>query len=367
MWTSGGQIDHITFAGLRGGGGKGAKAAAPPPTPPPTYTDPTTGATYTSTADQNAAIAADQLNAATIAAANKADAATIAAQNESTFQGNRQQAYNDAMNSVLQTFRGQGVDPNKYMNYITPTMQQAYNSVPDLSTNISSFFPTSMGQTILNQATGDQRTQLMNQLNQTFNPTYSSTALPTNIMDPAVSSILSNQFDPLSAQLTNAQKRGTLTDLGYQAAVNKMNQDRAAAQSQLQSLGQNILTTDRGALDTLASGARSDIANMSLGQNIDPTQYVNQANQLTAQDVSGFPGALQSAAGNVTFADIQDLLNAGGVVQGATNPTAANPVGAAGAAGSPGAIGGGGVAPGQQLPSDQAQTGNRGLGTTGAF
>lgn len=364
MFNEGGRPLHNVL--YRGGG----KGGSPAPAPPPTYQDPTTGMTFSSPDALNAEIQ-QRTQAATDAANLKAtqDAATATA-NENTFQTNKTQAYNDAMNQVLQTFKGQGLDPNQYMSYITPAMQQAQNSIPDLSTNIASYFPTSMGQTILNQATGDYRTGLTNQLNQTFNPMYSTNAVPTSTMDPAIQSILSSQFDPLSAELQNAQKRGTLTDTGYQAALAKMNQDKAAAQSQLQTLGQNILTGDRSALDTMISGARSDIANANLGSNLDPSQYVGQAGQMAAQDVSGFQGALQSAAGNTTFADIQDLLNAGGSVQGANNPTAANPNAIAGAAGAgTGAIGAGGGAPGAAGAVDPTaqQTQNRGLGTTGSF
>lgn len=362
MFNEAGQPLH-TVLYRKGKGGGGAAAPAPPP---PTYTDPQTGMTFTDPNALNAEIAQNQTTAANNAAAAQAAAQAQATANENTFQGNRQQAYNDALQSVMQTFQGQGVDPTNYMGYITPQLQSAYNSIPDLAANPSSYFPTSLGQQIMNEATGDRRTNLMNTLNATFTPTYSSSMIPTNTMDQSVQSILSNQFDPLAAQLTNAMNRGTLNPIGYQAALDKMNQDKASAQSQLQTLGQNIITGDRSDLDTLAGNARSDIANMTLGQNIDPSQYFTQGAQKAASDISGFPGALQSASGNVTFADITDLLNAGGSVQGATNPTAANPM--AGGAQGTGAIGGGGGVPGTgQIPGDINPAPSRGLGSTGAF
>jgi hypothetical protein len=327
-----------------------------------TYTDPSTGKQFSSPSDLNAEISQNQATAQQQAALAAQQATDTATQNENTFQTNRQGAYNTALQNVMQTFQGQGVNPNNYMGYITPALQQAQQSIPDLTANPSTYFPTSLGQTILNQATGDQRTQATNALNQTFSPTYAQSMLPSSIMTQPISDMLSAKFDPLSSQLTNAMNRGTLTQTGYNAALDKMNQDKAAAQSQLQTLGQNILTGDQTSLGNIASGARTDASNLNLGQTFDPSSYASQGSTMAAQDIGGFGGALQNAAGNVQFADIQDLLNAGGAVQGANNPTAANPMmlgtGAIGGPGSPTA--------GQITQAGQDQT-NRGLGNTGAF
>jgi hypothetical protein len=368
MFNEGGQPTRNVM--FRGGGGKGGGGGMSPwdqylmqqqMQKSQSYTDPSSGMQFSSPDALNANIAQEQT-----AAQQKSDLATqqaqdLATQNENTFQTNRQQAYNDALQSTMQTFKGQGVDPSNYMNYITPTLQQAYNSIPDQSANVSSFFPSSLGQTILNQATGDQRTQATNSLNQIFSPTYAQSMLPSSIMTQPISDMLSAKFDPLSSQLTNAMNRGTLTQTGYNAALDKMNQDRSAAQSQLQTLGQNILTGNQASLGNIADTARSTASGLNLGQTFDPSQYAAQGSQMAAQDIQGFGGALQNAAGNVQFADIQDLLNAGGSVQGANNPTAANPAMGTGAIGAPGS-----PTAGQALQGTQDDT-KRGLGTTGAF
>jgi hypothetical protein len=330
------------------------------------FTDPVTGQVFQNTPGDptsgaqalNAEIQQRQANDAATAAANQAAAMQAAQQAESTFQTNKTQAYNDAMTQAMNAFRGQGVDPANYMGqYITPTLQQQFNQIPDQSPNIGSYFPASLGQSIVNQATADKRQQAMNTLGQTFTPGYSTSMIPDSTQDQYVEQILGNQFNPLQAQLTNAQKRGTLTDTGFTAATDLMNQKESAARSQLQSLGANILSTDRGQLDTIAGNARTDASNMALGQSFDPSQYFSQASSTAARDIGGFGGALQNAVGGTQFADIQDLLNAGGAVQGATNPTATNPVGS-------GTIGAGG---GMGIGMDQATQQKRGLGSTGAF
>jgi hypothetical protein len=365
MWTAGGQLDHLTFAGMR----KGSSGSNP--YEPTTLTDPATGMTFTSTPfsiSQGGQSAGDQMNAWRAEKA-KNDAITQkqaddakqqqAAAAESTFQTNKTNAYNEAMQDAIRTFQNQGLDPNAYMaNYITPTLQRQLGSIQDLDPNPTAAFPTNLGQTIIDQATSDARGRALTGLNATFTPTYATNALPDSSLTPYVSQIVGEQFDPLGQQLINAEKRGTLTDQGYKAATDLLNQKRSAATSTVQSLGQNILAGDRSSLNDLISGARSDINNMSLGQNINPSDYFGQASSLTNTDLSGLGGALRNAVGNTQFTDITDLLNAGGAAQGSTNPTAANP----------NALPGGGTGIGVGPAPDQLLAAQkRGLGSTGAF
>ena len=97
-----------------------------------------------------------------------------------------------------------------------------------------------------------------------------------------MSSIVSSQFDPLSSQLLNAQKRGTLTDAGYNAALAALNQKRTAATSQVTDLGRTILGTDRSGINDLISGAKNTAAGLSLGQTFDPASYDTQAKSLAS-------------------------------------------------------------------------------------
>jgi hypothetical protein len=376
MFTPGGQLDLHTFAGMRGGGkGGGGGSDNRFESKPIVLTDPVNGKTFTeetnpylrymqpnngvgsSAQDRlNAEIAQRQAEEKAASDQAKAAADAKAQQAEGTFQTTRGNAYNDAMQAAIRAFSGQGVDPNTYMsNYITPTLQRQFNSIQDLDPNPYAAFPTSLGDTIVNQATSDRRTQLLNQLNSTFTPTYASTALPDTLTGQYAGSIVDEQFNPLMDQLGNAQKRGTLTDRGYTAALDALNQKKSAALSSVTNLGQGILSTDRSALDDYIRGARSDINSATLGANIDPSSYFGGAQSKAQGFTSDFSGALRNAVGGTKFADIQDLINAGGAVQGANNPTAANPAG-----------GPGGTAPAFQ-PDDVLANQKRGLGNQGAF
>lgn len=363
MFTSGGQPDLLTFAGVYGGGkGGGGGTQAPAPV----YVDPVNGKTFTSAPilgggygtsgaeELNKEIAQRQADEKTASDAATATATAKAASDEATFQGNKTGAYNTAMSDAIRAFQTAGVDPNAYMDqYITPRLQRQSAGIQDLDPNPLGAFPTSLGQDIVNQATSDKRTGLTNQFNQTFGPNYANTALPDTTAQPYISQILGEQFDPLSAQLVNAQKRGTLTGPGYDAAVAALGQKRSAATSALGDLGSNILSSERSGLNDLIGGARSDINASNLGDTTDLSGYTSRASDLASKDISGFGGALRNAVGGTQYADLTDLLNAGGAAQG---PTATAQQGLA-----PGAM----AASADAL--DPNATRKRGLGTVGAF
>lgn len=372
MFSPGGQLDLHTFAGLRGGGGKGGGGQQNDQfaSRPITLVDPVNGKAFTqetnpyllymqpnhgqgpSAQEQLNAEIADrqaQEKAASDAAAAKstADAATA----ETNFQGNRQTAYNDALAAVQRRFQLEGVDPASYMTTdIQPALQRQFNSIQDLDPNPSAAFPTSLADTILGNVTSGKRTQALNTLNSTFTPTYTQNLIPDSTTDSFVNDILNDQFNPLSQQLDNAQKRGTLSPAGFSAASDLLGQKRAAAASTVHNLGQGIVDTDRTGLNDLITGARNSASNLTLGQNFDPTSFFGQAAGKAQSDLSNFGGALRTAVGDTKFADIQDLINAGGAVQGVGNPTAANPLG-----------------PGGVVPPDPLAEQKRGLGNTGAF
>jgi hypothetical protein len=238
---------------------------------------------------------------------------------------------------------------------IKPALNTQLNTIQDLAPNPASAFSPTMGTDILNNLTSGARTAATSKLNSQFDPNYANSLIPDSTLDPAVSSIVSSQFDPLSSQLVNAQKRGTLTDTGYNAALSALNQKRTAATSQVSDLGRTILGTDRSGINDLITGAKNTAAGLSLGQTFDPSSYDTQAKGRAASDLANFGGALTNAVGGTQYASLSDLLNTGGSVQGANNPSAINPTGTLGA-----------TSPFAQDPNVLANQ-KRGLGNQGAF
>jgi hypothetical protein len=378
MFTPGGQLDLRNVAAFGGKGGGGSSYTPPPPIPATVLTDPVSGKSFTHVNDPNspdykadARSASDLLNeeiaqrqAGELATSNqvKADKAAADAKAESDFQTNRQGAYDNALQGIMRKFQLQGADPKQYMDTdITPALQRQFNSVRDLDPNPTAAFDPSLGDTIIGNVLSGKRTQAANSLNSIFTPTYAQNALPDSITNQYKNTILDEQFNPLQAQLENAQKRGTLVGAGYNAAEDRLKQKRTAADTNVSTLGSNILAADRSNINDYISGARNDVSHLSLADQFDPNAYSSTAKGKADTFSSGFGGALRDAVGDTKFADINDLLNAGGSVQGSQNPNAANPTGAPLTA-----TGGGPLSP-NYVSEDELAKRSRGLGSTGAF
>jgi len=371
MFNEGGQVDRSFAAiprGGKGGGGGGQQQLEPR-----SYVDPVTGRTFTdpgppipgggffgtgkSGSEQlNEFIAQREAGEKTASEQAAADRQTQAATNESQFQTNRTNAYNTALQNTIRQFQLAGLDPNQYMESdIKPRLAGIQSSIQDLDPNPSAAFSPDLGNTIISDLTGGARTSALNRLNSIFTPTYAQSNLPSSIASPYIDQIVSEQFDPLNAQLTNAQKRGILNDTGYSAALNTLGQKQTGARSTVQSLGENILNEERGSLNDYINSARGAANATTLNSQFDPGAYTSGAQSMIASDVGNFGGALRNAVGSTQFASLSDLLNAGGAVQGAVNTS---PLDASG--GVPKA----GAAPGI---IDELAKRPRGLGNTGAF
>jgi hypothetical protein len=368
MFTPGGQLDRLSFAGMRGGG-KGGGGGAPNYTPPSpiVLTDPVTGRAYTQAVDAygqpQGVSAQDQLNAGIAEREATAKTASEAAAKKKTddeaaalgkFNTSKQTAYNNALADTMQQFTAKGIDPTPYLEtQIKPMLNRKMSTIKDLDPNPAAAFGSDLGASIINDLTGTKRTSASDQLNTIFNPTYSQTAIPDTLTGGYADTLLNEQFNPLGEQLKNAQKRGTLTDVGYNAALGKLGEKRSAATSTIGDLGKTIIGKDRSEIDDYIGNARKDANALSLSSMFDPNTYRSGAQNLVNTDVSNFGGALRSAVGGTQFANLGELINAGGAVQGATNPNAANPLG---------------VAPLTAAAlADQDPLKKRGLGSTGAF
>jgi hypothetical protein len=378
----------------------GGSPSAPAPVAP-TYIDPVNGMSFTDdpwTGNQGAA----QLNAeiASRKAEEKvaSDAATKAATdqntaNNATFQKQLSDASTNAQSSANSYFTSHGYDPsrfaaslaakikastdsvsNPFANYIAPSPSSTTDAKGNVTTstpssnggtsglgaNPSAAFSPNLGANIIADETSGVQTKAGHAISALFSPTYAQDNVSNSWLAPASTAALSRQFDPLTAQLSNSFKRGTLNQQGYDAANAKLSSDQTAAGSTVNGLGNRILAADRTGVDNYITGAKGDAARVDpiTYDSFDPSKYDTGASNLVNGYKGSFAGDLTNAIGATSFSDLGSLLNAGGAVQGATDPTATNPT--------VGGPGGGGISDNyiaQQALAKQP----RGLGSSGAF
>jgi hypothetical protein len=375
MFTPGGQIDRVNRAVFGGGKGGGGGQSYTPPAPT-VLTDPVSGKSFVQNNDPYSAgynplapSASDQLNQSIgLREADERkrseDLATekkVADQNkENTFRQGRATAYDNAMKNAMHKFELAGANPYQYLDSdIQPELQREFDSIADLDPNPSAAFTPEAGDTLISNILSGKRTKASGDLDKLFTPTYAETALPDNLTDQYRDTILNEQFDPLQAQLTNAYKRGTLDDIGYGGAESRLNQKRSAASANIGTLGSTILGANRSSLNDYIKGARSDVNNLSLANEFDPNVYTAGAQSKIGAATRDFGGQLRNAVGETKFADISELLNAGGAMQGPRNA-------GEGVAGGAAAGGGSALSP-SAISEDELAKNKRGLGNTGAF
>lgn len=236
MFTPGGQLDRLSFAGVYKKGGGGGAAYTPPA--PIVLTDPVTGRAYTQSVDMygqpqgtsaqdqlNAGISQREADAKATSDATAAQAAQDKADTLNKFNTSKSTAYNDALADVMHQFQQKGVDPTPYLESdIKPMLNRTQNTIKDLDPNPGAAYGADLGTNIINSLTESKRTGYGDQLNKIFAPSYAETNIPDSLTSQYSDTLLNEQFDPLRAQLTNAQKRGTLTDVGYNAALSTLGQ-----------------------------------------------------------------------------------------------------------------------------------------------
>mgnify|MGYP003385393881 CR=1 FL=1 len=353
-----------------GGSGGGAPQVAPVA---PSYTDPINGKTFTTTDDLNAEIAARTASDKAASDAAKAQADAILAGNRTQFQNDLVAGRNAATERTRNYFTQQGYDPARFESDIARAINAAAGTIIDPNTvattapttaqtflpQINSAFSPSLGASILSSINAGNQSKANNAINSIFSPTYAQDNISNEWLTPAASTVLSEQFDPLDAQLTNAFKRGSLNQTGYDAALKALSGKRTAANATVSNLGNNILAADRTDIDNYITGAKADAANVNANtyDSFDPNRYLTGATDKVNRYKTNFGGDLTNAIGSTTFADLSSLLNAGGAVQGATDPTATNPT-----------SGTGGSAISDAYIAQQALAKEkRGLGSNGAF
>jgi len=328
------------------------------PPPQPTFIDPVTGRAFWSPEQLNVAITEREVAERAKTAETKATADAKLASDKSTYDTRLSGAVDRSRAEANKYFTDYGADPTKYHGDIERELARITGTVPDLSPNPGGFFANNVGASVFNEQTTAGRARARDQYTSQFDSGAIDRALNTSLLDPVRSSLLSEQFDPLSAQLGTAHKRGTLNDTGYASALAALQGSRNKASAEIDNAGRSVLGSGQKSLQDLIGTMGGEVNRWNLPKleqiNFLPQQerFNSEANRLS----SGFGGQVSSALGDVKFADLNTLLNAGGVGQGAIGAPRAN---------QPGAMGGNL----ESLLTQQvaAKSPPRGLGNSGVF
>ena len=98
-----------------------------------------------------------------------------------------------------------------------------------------------------------------------------------------------------------------------------LEQQRTAGNSRLQGIGGGVLDGYRSQLGDIAGNARTSAGNWDFGDTFDQADYGGQIANRTAELTGSLEGDIRNAIGGEQFFNTSDLIQKGGIGQGAQN------------------------------------------------
>ena len=251
--------------------------------------------------------------------------------------------------SIDALFGQKGLDVSEYDDRIRAELDRAqagigYGSQPQFGSDI--------GTNLLDNLRNEQIRGFQKGINEFAPEGFEQSAFASTADDAILQAILGEQFGTASDSILRARDRGTLNDQGFEYAMTNLDQQRKAAEARLQDTGGGILEGYRGELGGIVDNARTGAGGWDFGDTFDPNTYRTQLETRQGELGGRLEGDIRNAIGGEQFFNTSDLIQKGGVGQGAQN------TGMGGQSGSLlGAI--------SKRKEDEGQ--ERGLGTAGSF
>lgn len=246
-----------------------------------------------------------------------------------------------------------GLDPAAYDARINSELEATRMRIPRGSQGVGQFFNTDFVDALLNEDRAARRqaatARAQRELPNDFTTTFASTA-----DDPFIDAIIGRQSGEARSALERAQRRGTLTEQGFNAGLGRISELERAGRTQAQSLGDAIINRFRSEAGDISKRATERAGSIDLFEpDFDLTPFNTQLGDVRNRFNTNLAGEVENALAGQSFFDIGDIMNRAGATQGAQN--VANP-----AELSPAAI----LAERQRKQREEAQ---RGIGGGGTF
>lgn len=217
---------------------------------------------------------------------------------------------------IDQQFTDAGLDVADYDSRIRSALDLAQSGIAYGS---SPTFSTELGSEILGDVRDAQIKDYNRGLDAFAGQGFADEAFGSTADDAILEAILGEQFGEASDSILRARDRGTLNDAGFQYAMDNLNTQKTAARSRLEDIGGGILGGYRDELNTIGSNARNAANNWDFGDTFDLQGYQDSLTN-KQNDFSGrLEGDIRNAIGGEQFFNTNDLIQKGGVGQGAQN------------------------------------------------
>lgn len=179
---------------------------------------------------------------------------------------------------------------------------------------------------LINQFSNNQKNALQNYIDRNFSGIGGSNMWLDNYWNSdtdndLVNSFINTKYDNAVEQLDRALNRGTLSQSGYDSALNDLNLQKSGAETTIGNIGQGIIDDNREDLLNKVNGFITDIDNynLSMYDNINPDAFSDSLNDLYNQQKSGFESAFNLQTQGLNPFDITQIIGDARVAQGVNN------------------------------------------------
>lgn len=167
--------------------------------------------------------------------------------------------------------------------------------------------------------------------------------------DELVNNFIDTNYNNALEQLDRALKRGTLSQSGYNDALNNLNTQKSGAYSTVGAIGQGIMDEYRNALTEKAQSFGEDVNNFTLNNmnTINPDNFKNSIDNLYNDQKNNFESQFNLMTQDVNPFDVTAIIGNARVGQGVNNTQSDQLLGA--------------IEDNEKKKSDKVGLGNQGL------
>lgn len=224
-----------------------------------------------------------------------------------------------AMDRAELNLRAQGLDPALYMGAISAQFDKAA-ATAELSGDPYSIYSDDIATNVVKAENAAKQQQFINEFEGKFGTAADQQAIPSNILDDAINTILGEQKTEAQLQLERGKARGIYNDVGYNAGQGALTSAEAAARSELGALGSGYVDQWRGNLNDIDARAWDAYQAFPIGSStfsLDP--YIAERNDFLGRTRANAEGTLRGGIGGRNFFDFGKIGGKAGTAQGALN------------------------------------------------
>jgi hypothetical protein len=241
--------------------------------------------------------------------------------------GLRTSARGGATGAVRNYFSSMGVDPDKYTGSIEQQLNDLASGIGLTDENPGQYYKGA-GEGIYDTLQTGERTKASAGLDKYFAPNFETARAPLTLDDSYWAGIENEGYSKADDIIRNMLDRGVLTSSGYQAAKGNLDEQRAGVRTTLDSIGNELVVGEQGALRDIANKARATAGDLKLGAQFDPLTYSTEADTSFNSFLSSLGDKIRAQTPGDLF-KTAGLAALGGAAQGAGN-TPYDPKAAAG-------------------------------------